>query len=358
LTKDSAQSNNRRVVVVLPTLNEEAHIERALSTLLQSHSLPNVIYVVADGGSTDRTVKIVRGIAVSHKSLYVINNPRRSQAAAVNLVAFGMGMDADILIRCDAHAEYPPDFIQNLISSLERSQAASVVVCMDTVGQSPIERALAWTCNSIVGNGGAAHRAGIVSGFVDHGHHAAFDAVAFRSVRGYDEAFSHNEDAELDCRLRETGYQIYLDANLRIKYYPRSSLRALARQYYAYGRGRMRTVRRHPNSLRLRQVLVPLNATLLLVSCLGLAVGHFVPRPFIYFLAAWPVTYTAVLLGAALCFSIRHRTAEGLLALPVAMTMHLSWAFGMIREAIFPRLILPVGPAPAGSAAVPSDGNR
>ena len=30
--------------------------------------------------------------------------------------------------------------------------------------------------------------------------------AAFRGVGGYDESFSHNEDAELDYRLRQAGY--------------------------------------------------------------------------------------------------------------------------------------------------------
>ena len=34
--------------------------------------------------------------------------------------------------------------------------------------------------------------------------------AAFRAVGGYDESFSHNEDAELDYRLRQAGYRIWM----------------------------------------------------------------------------------------------------------------------------------------------------
>ena len=37
--------------------------------------------------------------------------------------------------------------------------------------------------------------------WADHGHHALMRISAFRAVGGYDESFSHNEDAELDYRL-------------------------------------------------------------------------------------------------------------------------------------------------------------
>lgn len=326
MTLTDKDVKRRRVAVVIPTLNEDKHIGRTLNVLMDPPSRHFVHFVVSDGGSTDRTVDIVRTLARKRGSLSILFNPLRLQSAAFNLAAFGSGADADILVRCDAHSEYPPNFVDDLVASLERSQAASVVVCMDSVGHSAIQRAVAWTCNSIVGTGGSRHRAGRVSGYVDHGHHAAFMASAFRAVGGYDETFSHNEDAELDCRLRAAGYRIYLDANIRVQYYTRSSLWALWRQYSAYGRGRMRTLRRHPRSLRLRQFMVPLNAIFLVASCIGATVSS-------YFLF-WPLMYIAALLSVSLYMSVRYGSPVGLLTAPVAATMHLSWAVGFIQEAL------------------------
>ena len=50
--------------------------------------------------------------------------------------------------------------------------------------------------------GGAAHRRLSGGGWVDHGHHALFALSKFRALRGYDEAFLANEDAEFDVRSR------------------------------------------------------------------------------------------------------------------------------------------------------------
>jgi hypothetical protein len=55
-----------------------------------------------------------------------------------------------------------------------------------------------------------AHRARGQGAFVDHGHHALMSIAAFRAVGGYDPDFAHNEDAELDHRLRAAGYDIWL----------------------------------------------------------------------------------------------------------------------------------------------------
>src|SRR5205085_12703716 len=143
-----------------------------------------------------------------------------------------------------------------------------VVVPLDSRGGGGWHRAVAWISTSPIGTGGSAHRAGRRSGYVDHGHHAAFRMERFRGVGGYDESFTHNEDAELDCRQRALGARVYLDAEIRLAYQPRASAAALARQYFRYGKGRSRTVRRHPDSLRLRQLAVPPHLQLSLAALL------------------------------------------------------------------------------------------
>ena len=64
--------------------------------------------------------------------------------------------------------------------------------------------------NSKLGNGGSKHREGGKGHWTDHGHHALMRISAFASVGGYDETFSHNEDAEYDERVVSAGGRIYL----------------------------------------------------------------------------------------------------------------------------------------------------
>ena len=245
------------VLVVVPTLNEAAHIETVLATLLadaRQSTTARMTVVVVDGGSTDQTCQIVSSMMRQQQNLELLHNPARIQSAAVNLAVRRLGHGHHVLIRCDAHAEYPEAYCSRLVQTLLRTQAHSVVVPMDSIGERGLQRALAWLSNSPLGTGGSAHRAGTQSGFVDHGHHAAFSLDFFGKVGGYDECFSHNEDAELDCRQRALGAKIYLDCQLRMRYRPRASLGSLYKQYFKYGVGRSRTVRRHPSSLRLRQL--------------------------------------------------------------------------------------------------------
>jgi succinoglycan biosynthesis protein ExoA len=312
------------VLLVIPVLNEEDHLRNVLVTLLkQAAKSRRITLAVVDGGSTDRTVDIVRELQTEHANLKLLNNPSRIQSSAVNLAARTFGQSADVMIRCDAHATYPEHFISQLLLTLVNVEADSVVVPMVSTGTSRLQSVLAWLSNSKVGTGGSAHR-GLhhASGFVDHGHHAAFRMTSFRKVGGYDETFTHNEDAEFDCRLRAMNGRIYLDTSNYIEYVPRATARDLGRQYFQYGAGRSRTVRRHPSSLRLRQLVVVLNLLLLAVSILL--------APLSLWALAWPVLYVLALTGAAVQLSIRHGSAWALLAAPLAMVMHVSWALGFV----------------------------
>jgi succinoglycan biosynthesis protein ExoA len=309
-----------RVLCVIPTLNEAENIQAVLERLLLDKGPLALRVVVADGGSSDRTCQIVRDFAQRHPNVLLIHNPAKFQASAVNSAVRRYGQDADILVRCDAHAEYPVGYCRKLVETLERTQADAVVVPLDSQGATPFQRAVAWVSNSLVGTGGSAHRAGRHSGFVDHGHHAAFRIATFRAAGGYDDSFTHNEDAELDCRQRALGARIYLDSEIRVAYQPRKDARSLFRQYFKYGAGRSRTVRRHPESLRLRQLAVPAHLAL---SCLALLLW-----PWTALLLLWPAAYLSGLVAFSLLLCVRHRRACGLWAGVAAVVMHGAWALG------------------------------
>lgn len=326
----STERAGRSILVVIPTLNEDAHIEEVVAALAQDWAAQDrVRIVVADGGSTDGTVERVRGMAATRPWLSLLANPRRIQSAAVNLAARSMGGGVDVLVRCDAHAVYPAGFVRRLVETLDGTGADAVVVPMDSGGEACLQRAVAWVSDTPLGSGGSAHRGGRRSGFIDHGHHAAFRMESFRRAGGYDESFTHNEDAELDCRQRALGSRIYLDADIRIGYSPRATLAGLWRQYFHYGRGRSRTVRRHPGSMRARQLAVPL----FVASC----VAALLLSPWWPLALAWPGLYFAALAAVSVLLAVRHRSVCGLLAGPAAAIMHWAWAFGFLAGLVTTR---------------------
>jgi glycosyltransferase involved in cell wall biosynthesis len=86
---------------------------------------------------------------------------------------------------------------------------------------------------------------------------------------GWDEAWICNEDSELAARFHESGQRIVCLPSMAARYFPRTSLPALWRQYRAYGAYRAKTAGRHPASLRRSAVLPPLLALDLAASALA-----------------------------------------------------------------------------------------
>ena len=316
-----------RFSVVMPVLDEECYIAPALSSLLDEVERLDGEILVLDGGSQDATCAIVAALAAAHPVIRLVDNPGRTQSAACNLAAELACPRSGIMLRADAHAAYPPGFVATALHALLDTGATSVVVPMRTVGKAPLQRAIAATQNSRLGNGGSGHRRSGVSRFVDHGHHAAFDLAFFRSLGGYDCDFTHNEDAELDVRAVRAGGRIWLCTEAAIDYFPRDSLRRLARQYVRHGRGRARTIARHRLRLKLRQRL-----PLVLLAATGLAV--LAP------LSPWLALPAGCYLLACLCWGAAEAALRADAALllmgPAAVVMHLSWAAGFLDSRLRP----------------------
>lgn len=249
--------NTPFITIVVPTLNEQDCIIPTLDELTSSARSFDYEIIVADGGSKDDTRRLVEEYADGVNSrVRLIDNPKKIQAAGINLAADVADNRSTILLRADAHCFYPPDFVPKVVAALVCNAAQSVVVPMFTVGdEGTYQQAVALAQNSKLGNGGSAHRAGgTPSGIVDHGHHAAFDLKFFKSIGGYDESFKTNEDAEYDARVLKAGGKIWMAREAEINYYPRRTPIDLAWQYFGYGRGRCATMLKHRMRPRPRQM--------------------------------------------------------------------------------------------------------
>lgn len=318
-------ADDPRTLIVIPALNEAATIDALIRKLDKQRAGYDALIVVADGGSRDGTQDIVKAVAQEIPGVVLLNNPKKIQSAAINLAVRRFGDDRDYLIRIDAHGDYPDNYCRALIEEAKALQADSVVVGMETVGFGTFQKATAIAQNSRLGNGGSKHRAGGGGQWIDHGHHALMQIAAFLAVGGYDESFSHNEDAELDYRLREMGFRIWMTSKTYMTYYPRSSAAALFRQYLGYGRGRARNLLKHRSIPKVRQAIPLAVAPVVIGAVLAL----------LYWWAAVPfVLWAAACLGYGFWMAVGHRNPYGPLAAVSAMIMHFAWSAGFWLELI------------------------
>ena len=333
------EGTSRSALVVVPCLNEQEHIGQVVGQLAFEAERLNLTVVVADGGSTDRTCSIVQEIARSSARVALMHNPKRIQAAAINAAVSKYGQESDFLIRVDAHANYPDRYCETLLNVQARTQADSVVVTMRTTGSSCFQRAAAAAQNSLLGNGGSPHRNEAADRWVIHGHHALMTIDAFRAVGGYDETFTHNEDAELDARLTDQGFRIYLTGDVYATYYPRGSVIRLFRQYFNFGRGRARNFLKHRKSAGLRHAVLAGVAPALCLIIL---------TPFNYAFAIPALAWISLCAGFGIALGIRRRDSCAAAAGIAAMAMQSAWSFGFIRQltaelALYVRTELGVG---------------
>lgn len=309
--------------IIVPTLNEERYASQAILTLPPRPERFDYEILVLDGGSTDRTVEIVSQLAEADPRIKLFHNEKRLQSAAINSGAMIADPRAEVLVRADCHALYPEKFVERVYDALLETGASSVVVPMITIGTGCQQVAIAAAQNSRLGNGGSLHRRPHTSRWVEHGHHAAFRREIFTALGGYDETFSHNEDAEFDIRNVRAGGRIWIECEAAVKYFPRASLSKLAQQYLMHGSGRAKTYLKHRQRLNPRQLL-PVAVLLISVTCLAAAFvyPYALVAPFAYFLTC---------LAAGVVIGFKHRSLCATGSGVAAMVMHISWAFGFLK---------------------------
>lgn len=314
-------------LVVIPCLNESAHIARVTKHMARAVRPYGGRVVVADGGSRDGSRAVVREIARRDDTVHFLDNPARVQSAGINAAVAAHGAGHTHLIRVDAHCAYPDDFLASLLVDAEATGAAAVVVGMIAEGQGVIQRINAATQNARIGNGGSKHRAQGQGEYVDHGHHALIRLDAFAAVGGYDPAFTHNEDAELDARLAQAGHRIWLTSRTAITYYPRDEARAIIDQYFRYGRGRARNLIKHRGLPNARQaVVIAVAPAVLLVAASALVPLLALPAFF----------WMAAALVGGLSVALSERAPVMVMSGAVAICMHVAWSVGFWVQLLSP----------------------
>ena len=115
-----------KLVIQIPCLNEEASLPATLADLPRSFDgIDEVVIVVIDDGSTDRTAAVARESGVEH----VVRAPVNQGLAR----AFSAGLDyalrlgADIIVNTDADGQYRGDQIDRLIAPILHHEADIVI---------------------------------------------------------------------------------------------------------------------------------------------------------------------------------------------------------------------------------------
>ena len=255
----------KTVSVVIPIYNEEKYIENCISSIvLQDYPKEYLEVLLVDGMSTDRTRDIIVSIQEKYDWIILLDNPKRIIPSALNIGI--RAAEGEFIVRMDAHSEYAADYISKCIETLERTGADNVGGPQITKGRNLKQRIIASAYSSPFALGGGKHFKKDYEGEIDTVFLGAFRKSYAVEMGLYDETMPRNEDDEFNYRIRKNGGKIYMSPDIHVTYFPRDSFLALAKQYYGYGEGKPKVLRKYGQPSNLKQTIPALFVIFLIVG--------------------------------------------------------------------------------------------
>ena len=314
-------SPKREISVILPIRNEEKYLADAVSAILAQHYDGKLEVILAVAPSTDKTLEIAQQLHINDPRVVIVDNPTGRTAAGLNLAI--AASQYSIIVRVDGHSNIPSNYCQLVSEILEKTGAVNVGGVMAAEGQSLFQRSVARAMRSPLGVGASRFHIGGSAGEVDTVYLGAFRKEALVAIGGFDERFTRAQDWELNFRLRQAGGVIYFDPRLIVTYRPRSTIKALAKQYLEYGRWRRVISRRHQGTINYRYLAPPFTVA---ATTLSLLLGWLI-SPYLLIPA---LVYAVFILIASVIIG---KNAGEILCLPtILLTMHISWGFGFLTS--------------------------
>lgn len=321
-----------RISFIVVAYNAERSLGALLDDLLAQTLPPEQIEaLLVDSASADATRSIMRDFAARAPfEVRVLDNPRRWLASGINIAL--REATGDAVIRLDAHARIPRDFLANNLSALSRGE--------NIVGGSVLggEIHTAWegvmraVDTSRFCGGAAPFRNGGEARYVDTLAYALYRREVYDRVGFYDERLRRTEDNDMHYRMRKAGYRFYFSPDIVSYHAARSTLRGQLRQKWGNGYWIGRTMRIQPRCFAPRH-LIPALFVLALVLCLLLL--PVTPWP----LAVLLIPYLALDIAFAARDALRqsHGRPLALIALPFLFpAVHIVYGTGTITGLLTP----------------------
>ena len=223
--------------VICPIYNEEKYIAKCIDSILaQDYPKDDLEVIFVDGMSSDRTREIVAEYSAKYPFIRLIDNPDRIVPPAMNIgIKVSVG---DIIVRLDAHAVFPQNYLSELVKNLHELDADNVGgVCRTLpINDTPVCRSIAYVLSSSFGMGNSHFRIGADTiKEVDTVPFGCFKRELFERVGYFDEELTRNQDDEFNGRIIKNGGKIFLLPDLVIDYFARDTVAKVYKMFYQYG---------------------------------------------------------------------------------------------------------------------------
>lgn len=315
--------------VIIPCRNERGRIHHVLQDLADQDYTGRFEVIVADGESHDGTwqqlLQYQRQASYPY-GLVLVRNPARHIPHALNLTV--KRARGELIVRLDAHATVERQYLSKMVRSLQTQgiDLAGPQVRWVPGRETLLARVIAAVLNSKAGNGGNSSRNRLRQPTkTEHAVMSCYPRQIWQDLGGYDEKFLSNEDFEFDYRAYRRGYGVYSLPEPNFGLLARSTLSQLGQQRWRYGFWKAQVLKKHPRSLKLRQVLPMLLWPLVIALALQ-------PILLLGFLALYPVVAAATVFGNSrelAGLSLLRRLTCWSLAAVVLLIVHFVWSAGL-----------------------------
>lgn len=218
--------------------NEEKTLPRLLNDLAaQDYPHEKIEVLLVDSMSTDGTWALMERFAREHSdflSVKLLKNEKKILPCGCNVMLENYTGDA--IVRIDAHASIPADFVRKNVSLLQQGEMVCGGSRPNIIDENtPWKQTLLMAEQSMFGSGVAAYRASNQRRYVKSIFHGMYCREVYDTVGTYDERLTRTEDNDMSCRIRLAGYRLCYDPDIVSYQHTRSDLRGMVRQKYLNG---------------------------------------------------------------------------------------------------------------------------
>lgn len=226
------------ITVCVVAKNEENTLPRLLEDIRnQDYPVQDIEILLVDSMSGDRTRAVMEAFAKNnpqYRRVEVLTNEKGNLPSGWNVAL--RNYEGDVIVRIDAHARIPEDFLRKNAECLMGGEDVSggprpSLPEKDT----PWQRLLLSAESSMFGSSISDFRRGKKKKYVKSLFHGAYRREVFDKVGFFNEELGRTEDNEMHYRMREAGYKLCFDPEIHSWQYTRSSLRGMMKQKYGNG---------------------------------------------------------------------------------------------------------------------------
>lgn len=226
------EENQNSVSVIIPVYNEELYIEKLIESVLkQDYSFEEIEVIFVNGNSTDNTVNIIKEkLKDTNLNYKILENEKRLTPISVNIGI--KEAKNDIVIRLDAHSEYPENYISKCVYYLNKTGADNVGCLFITKGEGTVGTAIENVLKTKFGVGNSSFRTNGESKYVDTVPYGTFRRELFNKIGYFNEELIRSEDNEINYRIIKNGGKVYLFNDIGIIYHPRNTIKGICKMAF------------------------------------------------------------------------------------------------------------------------------